>query len=86
MKLLAEKTSLECILWSELQVIFYVTHKTGDCFTYIVWYDVNFNTCTRYCVEFLTEVLCFETIAEVLRFIISYDETTADSIEIEITN
>ena len=85
-EIISRKTSLECILWSDLQVIFYVKHKTGEDFTYIVWYDVNFNPYVRYCVEFLTEVICFETITEVLRFITSYDETTFDSIEIEITN
>lgn len=86
MKLLADKTSLECILWSDLQVIFYVTHKSGDCFTYSVWYDANCSQSTRYLVEFLTDVVCFETISEVLRFIQCYDEASVDTIEIEITN
>lgn len=86
MKLLAEKTSLECMLWSDLQVIFYVKHKTGEDFTYIVKYDVTKNSFIRYSVEFLADTLNFETITEVLRFITSYDETTVDSIEIEITN
>lgn len=86
MKLLAEKTSLECVLWSGLQIIFYVKHKTGNEFSYIVKYDVNKHSCIRYSVEFLTDTVEFETITEVLRFITSYDENSIQSIEIEITN
>ena len=86
MKLLAEKTSLECILWSGLQIIFYVKHKTGDQFSYIVTFDVKKYSGIRYSVEFLADAVNFETITEVLRFITSYDENSVQLIEFEVTH
>lgn len=41
MKLIAEKTGIENILWSGLSIIFYVKHNTGNEFNYTVSYDVT---------------------------------------------
>jgi hypothetical protein len=86
MKLIAEKTSLECILWAGLTIIFYVKHKTGDEFQYIVEYDDTRHSLTKYSVDFLDDTVLFETITQVLNFIECYDQSTVELIEIEIIN
>jgi hypothetical protein len=85
MKLIAEKTSLECILWSGLTIVFYVKHKTGNEFQYIVEYDDTRHLLTKYSVDFLGDAVLFETITQVLNFIECY-QSPVELIEIEIIN
>jgi hypothetical protein len=86
MKLIAEKTSLECILWSGLNIAFYVKHKTGEAFEYVVNYNNSLNSLIRYNVQFLTKTVQFETISQVLDFIESYDRDSVELIELELFN
>jgi hypothetical protein len=84
MKLIAEKTSLECILWSGLTIIFYVKYNTGNEFQYIVEYDDTRHLLTKYSVDFLDNTVKLETITQVLNFIECYDRSSVELIEIEI--
>ncbi len=86
MILIAEKTSLECILWSGLNIAFYVKHKTGEEYQYVVCYDVTKPTICRYSVRFLADMLVFETISQVLNFIECYDRDSVELIELELFN
>ena len=86
MILIAEKTSIECILWAGLNIAFYVKHKTGEDFQYVVCYDVTKPTMCRYSVQFLADTLVFETITQVFNFIESYDRYSVELIELELFN
>ena len=85
MKLIGVKTGIENILWSGLNIIFYVKHNTGNEFNYTVSYDISKNQYIRYSVEFLADVINFETVSQVLNFIECEPETVV-SIELEIIN
>jgi hypothetical protein len=84
MILLAEKPSLELILWAEINIAFYVKYKTGEELQYIVSYDITKPAMCRYSVQFLTETLVFETISKVLDFIVCYDGNSVELIEFEL--